>query len=275
MSYVTYETSAANSQPVLLFVFKYSGKTWYYTSADRELTLKGLTYTPIAITCGNFPGSTQTTKSNVEINIPIGNEVGELFRVCPPSEVVGVTVYCENLLDVDEQFIVCWKGRITGSRWEPTYIALTSESVFVSLQRQGLQLRFSKQCITYIYSGKCKLDPLDYEVIAPCGLINNRTLTVPSLICTDDNYFAGGYVTWVNNLNGNTEVRGIRSSFSATGNLTLASAPVNLTQGMSLKIYPGCDHTLTTCDKKFGNAINYRGTPYIPSKCPFGGTALY
>jgi hypothetical protein len=41
-------------------------------------------------------------------------------------------------------------------------------------------------------------------------------------------------------------------------------------------LYPGCDHTLGAAGcAKFANTDNFGGTPFIPNKNPFGGTAIY
>lgn len=34
--------------------------------------------------------------------------------------------------------------------------------------------------------------------------------------------------------------------------------------GMKAELQAGCDHTLATCRTRFGNAVNFRGEPYLP-----------
>ena len=34
--------------------------------------------------------------------------------------------------------------------------------------------------------------------------------------------------------------------------------------GMPLIVREGCDHTLTTCAERFGNAVNFQGEPFLP-----------
>jgi hypothetical protein len=45
--------------------------------------------------------------------------------------------------------------------------------------------------------------------------------------------------------------------------------------GQAVTLYPGCDHTTTTCDGKFSNLNNYGGFPHIPTKNPFGGSPIF
>lgn len=275
MTYQTYEISTDNGQPAQLFEFTYSGQGWYYTTADAFITNNGKTYSPAAIQCAAIPGVTDPNNSNVTITMPRDSAIAELFRVVPPSEQVFVTIYGEHIDDVNSQFAVIWKGRITNCEWQGPIISLNSDSVFTSLLRSGLGPRFSRQCTATIYDSKCSLSRESWKIAGPASAVTGTTITVPAAVGKPDNYFAGGYISWVNNATGNTEVRFIRSSYNASGSLTLSSQPMGLTLGGVVSVYPGCDHQLLTCDTKFHNAANYRGMPYIPPKSPFGGTALY
>ena len=44
--------------------------------------------------------------------------------------------------------------------------------------------------------------------------------------------------------------------------IALPAAP---SAGDTFTCYPGCDRALLTCTNKFGNQVNFRGYPYIPS----------
>ncbi|MEW6169845.1 MAG: phage BR0599 family protein [Pseudomonadota bacterium] len=57
--------------------------------------------------------------------------------------------------------------------------------------------------------------------------------------------------------------------------ITLAAVPPGLSVGATVVLYPGCDHTLSTCESKFGNSANFGGFPFIPTKNPFGGSPIY
>ncbi|WDF72400.1 DUF2163 domain-containing protein [Novosphingobium sp. KACC 22771] len=39
---------------------------------------------------------------------------------------------------------------------------------------------------------------------------------------------------------------------------------VGLTGGLRVVLREGCDHTLATCGARFGNAVNFRGEPFLP-----------
>lgn len=275
MTYKTYEESVAEGSPVLLFVFKYSGKTWRYTTEDNDRLYNTETFVATAISINEFPSVTDTEKATVEISVPTDCPAAELFKVGPPSEVVSVTVFSNHLSDSAQEFVVVWKGRVSNVDWDLNSAVITSDSVFNALNRAGLGPRFTRQCNTYVYSSRCKLAKSDWKQVGVVTSVSGTELIVPDVIGKEDNYFAGGYVEWENANNGNIEMRFIRSSYSATGKILLNSFALNMVAGQSVTLYPGCDHQLATCRSKFKNVVNYRGVPYIPSKNPFGGTALY
>ena len=69
------------------------------------------------------------------------------------------------------------------------------------------------------------------------------------------------------------ERRAIRSQ---TGAVVTIGFPIpGLTASASVNLYPGCDHSLATCDGKFANRLNYGGQHYYPDKNPFNGVAIY
>lgn len=74
--------------------------------------------------------------------------------------------------------------------------------------------------------------------------------------------FRSGYVRWINGpLTGLTsEIAGVDGS-----ELSLAM-PVDSTvpSGTRVLLREGCDRTIETCAGRFGNAVNFRGEPFLP-----------
>ena len=35
-------------------------------------------------------------------------------------------------------------------------------------------------------------------------------------------------------------------------------------RGVRVQLREGCDHTIATCSARFGNAVNFRGEPFLP-----------
>jgi len=72
----------------------------------------------------------------------------------------------------------------------------------------------------------------------------------------------GGWVRWLQG-----PQAGIRMAIMAHDeDWLILDTPLNtaLAAGTALILRQGCDHTLDTCSTRFGNAVNFRGEPYVP-----------
>ncbi len=207
------------------------------------------------------------TRSSLGIKVPQDAPVGELFRVQPPSGVVTVTLYGEHYGDND--FTVIWKGRVTSVEWVQPWLILHTENIFSSLQRIGLRRKIAAQCPLALYG--CGVLKEDFVVNMTVSSITGAVVVCTPSSATD--YFAGGYASWTHATRGTIERRMIRSSTGGT--LTFAVVPPGLVPGMVIKAYPGCDHTLATCNSKFNNSLNFGGMPFIPSKNAFNGSSVF
>lgn len=277
MTYSIIATSLDDARPINLYKFSYSGNNWFYTSADTEVVFDSITYVPVPMMRSAISSESDPTKASLTISLPGTSPIGELFRVSPPSEQVSVTVFETNYLDVSS-YVIVWKGRILTAEWNSFYeLEITTESVFSSAQRQGIRRRVQKGCPLALYGDECGVSESDWEEISVVTSVAGPQLIVSAAIGKIDNYYAGGKITWVNSVRGNTEKRMIDSSVGATGVLNLSSNPIGLATSQSVKIYAGCSHALEDVNGcvKFNNFIRYGGDPYIPPKGPFGGTAIF
>jgi uncharacterized phage protein (TIGR02218 family) len=78
----------------------------------------------------------------------------------------------------------------------------------------------------------------------------------------DVNAFAYGRLRWLGGAN-----CGLTHDIIASGpgGLTLASKPAfAVVPGTMAELTKGCDKTIATCASRFGNAVNFRGEPYLP-----------
>jgi uncharacterized phage protein (TIGR02218 family) len=74
--------------------------------------------------------------------------------------------------------------------------------------------------------------------------------------------FAFGALRWLEGAN-----TGLRADilFSGANMVQLAAPPpFAITPGVLVELIEGCDKTLATCAARFGNAVNFRGEPYLP-----------
>ncbi len=83
-----------------------------------------------------------------------------------------------------------------------------------------------------------------------------------SRLSAGGNAFSYGNLRWLSGAN-----TGLSAEIfsSGSGTVTLASMPkFSVTSGTLAQIFEGCDKTIATCSSRFGNAINFRGEPFLP-----------
>lgn len=277
MTFSAIETSRDDGRPIELYQISYTSNQWFYTSADRVITYLGVDYEPVPIMRGNIQPVADVSKATLSITMSPDLPVANLYRVSPPSEPVIVTVLNAHYLDGN--FTTVWKGRITSIELKSTGTTeeaeLTVDNIFTSLRRTGPKRRCQLQCPFALYGDDCGIARDTWKEDTVLSGMSGLTLTVNSTIGKPDNWYAGGWVTWTNNVNNNTERRAVRSSNGTAGTISLGAIPLGLAITQSIRLYPGCDHTLegvNGCFPKFNNAARFGGTPYMPPKNPFSST---
>lgn len=272
MTYAIQETSVENSRPIELILIALGLSTWAFTTSEVPVVYNGITFQPIPMSRSNVIPTGDVNKSGLTVRLPMDNPVSELFRTQGPSGIVTATLWQFHYGDND--YKVIWKGRIINCDWQQPWAVMTIENVFSSLLRPGLRRKYSTQCSLALYSsgmGQCNVNKAARKITITVASVSGSTVafneTVTSPLAGD--YFAGGFIEWIDLQTGNTERRMLLASDLALKTITLNSIPLGLAAGMSLDMYPGCDHLVDTCYLKFNNVVNFGGFPFIPQKNPF------
>jgi len=242
---------------------------WYFTSADTQQTYSGDTYVPAAVGRSGFEQKNELSKANIEVRVPLDNELAILLLSSFSEEIVRLDVFTKR----DSTVEITWKGRLASLRPGDANLTLVFESVFTSLRRPGLRARFQKSCRHALYGRGCNLDPEDFATVGSCTALAGNVLTVTEAAAQGNGYYSGGMA------------RGPDGSLgwiiSHTGEeLTMQRVPYSIQQAAAdgfpfdVTIYPGCAHTRAVCIAKFDNLLNYGGFDWIPSKNPMGGSSI-
>lgn len=270
MSYTAIETSAQSGRPVELYEFLNGATSYRYTSSDSDVSYGGNTYTAVPIARGAVEATSETARLSLEITCARDLPVLSLFATMPPESVVAVTL--RRLHAGDGEAITLWMGRILNVTLNNSAAEIHCESVYTSLKRVGLRRMYQKGCPHVLYRAGCGLDSTDFDLPRTVATVSGTTITMTTMAGYADGYFAGGYIEW-ESATGYFERRAIRSQVGAV--VTIAFPLPGLAASDSVNLYPGCDHTLSTCEAKFGNRLNYGGQPYYPDKNPFSGVSIY
>lgn len=122
--------------------------------------------------------------------------------------------------------------------------------------------RTSPTCRARFCGDECSLSAVRFThpaVVSACD-VNANTVTLTTGAAPAD--LAGGELRW---LDGPLAGGRTRIIDHAGGALLLASPlGMGIPAGTRVVVREGCDRTLATCQDRFGNAINFRGEPFLP-----------
>lgn len=260
MTFASYENSRSLGQPDTLYRFTVGDTVYAYTDAEETRIFQSTEYEPIPIERDQVSSSGTLDKANMKITVPTSAGIAEIFRIFPPSDVVGVTVFQGHA--EDDEFNAVFTGRVLGCSRAMSKATLSCEPVITSMRRPGLRRRYMRGCMHALYGDKCRL--------------NRAAFTVNATITGVD----GAYLTFGNGWNGSFAAERFRGGvasvngeqrtiISVMGNTLLVSGVVpGLAAGGTAALSLGCEHNMDACTA-FGNILNYGGQPWIPSKNPF------
>jgi len=271
MTYNAKESGLQTGNPVEFYEFQ-SGVDYYrYTSADSDLSEPEGVYSAIPISRTAVEATAEKARSGIKVSVPANAEIASIFNPMPPNNVVVLTIYRRHRNDVDDESIIVWKGRVLNVAWNGQIADLSCESLYTSIKRPGLRRLYQRQCPHVLYSPQCGVQKTVHSFSATVNEVTGTVIGL-STLSVGDGYLGGGYLEWDRG-GGITERRAIQSNVGVdvTINFPIIGMPV----GALVRIWPGCDHTLSTCNSKFSNADNFGGFPHIPQKNPFAGTPIY
>lgn len=270
MTYDSREKSAQDGAPVELYQFSRNEKIWRYTSAGDDIGDSTATWTSAPIQRNEIEQSTEQARNALTLTVPRNFEIADMFRIAPPSDVIALTVFRYHR-DEEDDVAVIWIGRVLNVSFEGARAQMRCEPVSLSLKRQGLRRLYQKQCPHVLYGllPGCGVDRETHKTETTVTNIAGVVLSVAGLAAKP---YAGGFVEWEDDT-GNLERRFIRS-FDGL-DLTLNFPFNGIADTDPVTVFPGCDHTMDTCDTVYNNLPNYGGFPFTPDKNPFDGTPIF
>ncbi|AOR76566.1 phage BR0599 family protein [Novosphingobium resinovorum] len=263
MTFGAYEESRSLGEPDALYRFSIGDTVYSYTDAEEEITVDDVVYLPIPIDRGSVNTSGTLDKSSLAVRVPQDNPVADLFRVFPPSEVVGLVIFQGHAPDGDLEYLAIWAGRVLSSKWEDSEAILDCEPISTSMRRAGLRVRDQYQCMHALYGPSCRVSRPAFTVAATAlGKAAGWVSFGPGWngpIAADR--FANGIIQW------GTDQRQI---IKVSGNqVKVAGSLASLEPGATVTLSRGCNHNSEHCNE-FGNILNFGGCKWIPKKNPVG-----
>jgi hypothetical protein len=287
VTFATYETSRSDGGPVQLYLFRYgteAGELYAYTSHTQELTVDHggsvgeIVYSPVPIQRDGITSNGTLDKSALRINMDVGTDLAELFRVYPPSNVVTLTIYEGHLDDPDGEFLVVWAGRVITAGRESGELVISGEPVSTQMKRPGLRRHYQYGCPHVLYGEQCKANKAAATVSATVASITGASVTLNSGWegAFAPEKFLRGLLEWTP-AGQSTERRTI---IRITGDvLSLSGLPRNLDASDTVSVVLGCNHKAFApdgdCEALHNNLPNYGGQPWIPIKTATNTNVYY
>lgn len=270
MTYDSRETSAADGRPIEIFTFARGPIVWRYTSADEQQTVETQVYPPAVISRPPVKQGTEIARSVMSLRVPNNLAVLDQYRVVPPSD--EVTLVIRQFHYGDSGIATIWTGVVIGVVFDEGEATIHAEPRSNGARSMGLRRCYQRQCPFVLYGPECGLNSGDFRTLGTATGISGVVITVPAADTPADGYFNGGWIEWLI-APGTYERRFIETHVGAA--ITVSAQPVGLEIGGAVRLYPGCDHKIDTCNSKFSNALNFGGQPYTPLKNPFGSDPVY
>ncbi|KVR21727.1 hypothetical protein WK13_34885 [Burkholderia ubonensis] len=210
---------------------------------------------------------------SLKITMQADADLAALFIGTPPSGDVWVRIRRWQW-GSGEQPIAAYIGTITQSnRPTPGTLELTCDNLGSSFTTNGLRLCWSRMCPHVLYDPNgCGANKNAYRMDGTLTYAAKGQLKLDEVGKMPDGWFDGGFVEWYI-APGVLERRGIEWHQGTT--LSLLGFSDGFEIGQKVSVYAGCDRTITTCDRKFKNAPNYGGAPYLPGKSPYDGDPVF
>lgn len=270
MAFESREESVEQGAPIELYVFRVYSTNYYFTTAAEDVTVGPVTYQATTLSRSAIEETSEIPRNNITLSVPSDFQMLAFYDGVPPSDVILLSILRMHRGDGDVQ--PWWNGRVVNGMRQGERGQLHCESVYTSLKRTGLRRLYSRLCPHVLYGAACRAQDSLFRVTVALDGVDGITLSSSLLSTFPDGRFAGGFIEW-EPTPGRIEKRGIKAH---TGSQILITHPIPDIQGLDeIKVYLGCQHTLTDCDDTFNNAVNYGDFPFVPRQNPMGQSSVF
>lgn len=246
-----------------------------FTSHDHDVVIEGLVYraspglTPSSIveTMGMEIGSLEVSGALTSDAIRAEDIEAGLW------DNAGLTIFLFDWANPAADVFVLAMGTLGALNWSGSGFEVEFLGPAARLSASVVPLT-SPTCRARFTGPGCNLSARRFTQEAVVVSAQGQTLTLALPLQSDPSHYAFGEVRWLAGPNCGQRQQIV--SATATGiELTEAPAfPVEVATAVC--VLQGCDRTIATCSGRFGNALNFRGEPYLPgndllTRYPGGG----
>ncbi|WP_289335572.1 DUF2163 domain-containing protein [Acinetobacter baumannii] len=163
--------------------------------------------------------------------------------------------------DTSAGTLVLFEGRIVEPELDRYEINASVVSDVDNLKLQMPRNLYTPGCLNTLFDSACGLLSADFAVNTSIG-----TNSTPNRIFCDlsqpQGWFTQGVVEFLEGENIGIK-RTVR--LHEAGSLILTLPLLKMPEiGEAIRVYPGCDKRLETCENRFNNRARFRGAPFVP-----------
>jgi uncharacterized phage protein (TIGR02218 family) len=243
-----------------LYEFTDGGTVYRYTSASRDVSYAGHTWTAIAIQRGPTALDREAEKNALQIDVPTDNPVALAHVRYPPDTPMAVRVFSGDTID---DMVVIMRGVVAGVMLSSYTATIEVRDWMAIFDRPTPRLRYQQLCRWALYSRGCGVNKESFRLDGTVSAISSDRLYVDAAIfATQPNgWLQGGTVT----IRGQTR---LIISHLGSGTIQISQQIEGLQLADTLIAYAGCGRTRDACNGKFSNSANFGGFTTLPPRNP-------
>lgn len=269
MTFDTIETSREDGNVLQLFKFTFGSVVTRLTSYNRDIVFQGSTWVSTQIAHSEPESSVGAAINEMTITLPLDNPIASQYIPNVPGRVGTIQVYRAHADDSLEELLVVFDGFIAQASFDAalvaTLICRPNTGIFA---RKAPRFNYQSLCNNVLYDAGCKVIRESFTYAGTVISESGRDIDVASLSTKGAGWAIGGFVRMPSG--GNDDSRLILAQSGDT--ISLLNRFAKPVLNLLVDVFAGCDHSITTCDTKFANAINYGGYAYVPTKNPFNSS---
>jgi len=240
-----------------------------FTDHDAELSFDGLTYMAASgFTASQVQSSLGLSVDNLEVSGALSaDDLNEDDLAAGLYDGALVEIWRVNWSNPDQR-VLMRKGTLGEVKRGKTAFQAEIRGLMQQLS-QPVGRAFCYACDADVGDARCTID-ITTAARKGAGTVatvtDNRRFAAAGLSAFANGWFAGGKLTWTSGNNAGHAIEVKRHSKTSASVLfeIWQVAAVNIATGDTFTVTVGCDKQFSTCKKKFSNAANFRGFPYMP-----------
>ena len=206
-------------------------------------------------------GRIATGQEHLTVELPGDHEFSRQFTTIAPGQLGTLTIWSFHRANTADVRVV-YKGvvRSVAFTQDMSQSLLSVVPVSEAFDKEIPQETFQAPCNHVLFDANCQVSAGSYKHTGLITAVTGNVITVQGLLSAKgDGWSTSGFASY-----GVLDYRLILAQSGDTCTLALPFYANVL--GLTLDVFAGCDHSISICNSKFSNRINFGGCPYVPTK---------